>query len=367
MLTASWKDVPSLEARNELGWAVYAGRTPNLRVNGSSSFPFGLLSYPLVMARIAVIGAGAVGCYYGARLARAGHDVHFLMRRDHDAVAAHGLDIRSIDGDFNLPAPHVHRTPETIGPVDWVICSLKSTNLEAAEALVRPCLCADTRVVALMNGLGVEERFAFAGRDRVFGTMAFVCINRGEPGVVHHLRYGRLTVGHLLDDPAQAATLADLYGSAGLDVTVAPNLRYARWEKLCWNIPFNGLSVAAGGIGTEAIMTDPALRAFAERAMHEVVAVGNADLAAVASKARLDRDEVCGRMFALTETMGDYRTSMVLDYAARLPLEVEAILGEPARRAAALGVPAPAIDALYALVRAADRRRRGLIPSVDGC
>jgi 2-dehydropantoate 2-reductase len=218
-----------------------------------------------------------------------------------------------------------------------------------------------------MNGLGIESRFAeWFGARRVFGAMAFVCINRGEPGVIHHLKYGRLSIGHYLDDASETASLASLLGSATLDVAVAPNLRWARWDKLCWNIPFNGLSVAGGGIGTEAITSDPLLRATAGRAMREVVAAGNADLAAAGSDARLDPDEVTGRMFSLTDTMGDYRTSMVLDYVAGRPLEVETILGEPSRRALALGVSTPTIDALYTLVHAADLRRRGAMPTVGG-
>jgi 2-dehydropantoate 2-reductase len=319
------------------------------------------------MASIAVIGAGAVGCYYGARLARAGHDVRFLMRRDLAAVRARGLEIRSVDGDFSLERPLVFATSPEIGPVDWAICSLKTTSMHEARGLIEPCIGRETRVVALMNGLGVEEQLGeWFGRSRIFGTMAFVCINRDEPGVVHHLRYGRLSVAHLGGDPSETAALAGLFESAGLDVVSYASLLAARWEKLCWNVPFNGLSVAAGGIGTAAIVSDAPLRSTAERAMREVVAVANADLDANGESARLDADEIVARMFALTDTMGDYHTSMVLDYAEGRPLEADSILGEPCRRARRLGVPAPTIEALYAIVSGADRARRGLWPRVGG-
>ncbi len=317
------------------------------------------------MASIAVIGAGAVGGYYGALLARAGHDVRFLMRSDLAAVRERGLEVRSFRGDFHVAAVQAFATAEEIGPVDWAICSLKATDLDEAQALLAPCVGEGTRVLAFMNGLGIEERFAgWAGGRRVFGGMAFVCINRGEAGVIHHLEYGRVSIGHFEDDPGELALLAQLLESGGIEVTVAPNLRYARWEKLCWNIPFNGLSVAAGGVGTRAIVEDPALRATAERAMREVVAIANADLAAAGSEARLAGDAVVGWMFAQTDTMGDYRTSMVIDYVAGRPLEVESILGEPLRRAAALGVAAPTIATLYSLVRAAELRRRGVIVAI---
>jgi 2-dehydropantoate 2-reductase len=319
------------------------------------------------MATIAVIGSGAVGSYYGAMLARGGHDVRFLMRRDLDAVRERGLDIRSPRGDFRLEGVNACASAAEIGTADWVICSLKTTALESAKDLVTPCVGPATRIVALMNGLGIEDHFAdwFGGR-RVFGGMAFVGINRGEPGVVHHIAYGRVSIGHFEDDPPQLQELKQLLEAGGIEVAVAPNLRYARWEKLCWNVPFNGLSVAAGGVGTRAIVDDPPLRRVAERAMREVIAVGNADLASVGSRAHLDEEQVVRAMFAQTDVLGDYNTSMAIDYVLGRDLEVEAIHGEVSRRAAALGVPTPTIDALYALVRAADRRNRGELPVIGG-
>jgi 2-dehydropantoate 2-reductase len=310
---------------------------------------------------IAVIGAGAVGGYYGARLAQAGHDVRFLLRRDLEAVRTNGLRVYSRDGDFHLPSITAASRPEELGTVDWVICSLKATALEQARELVEPCLREDTRILALMNGLGVEARFAeWFGAQRVFGGMAFVCINRGEPGVIHHLDYGRISLGNVLDDARENAHLDELLRGANIETVVAPNLRYARWEKLCWNVPFNGLSVAGGGIGTQTILRDRELRTTAETAMREVVAAGNADLTAANSTSRLDVDEVVARMFSLTETMGDYRTSMVIDYLNGAELEVEAILGNPVRRARELGLAAPTMSALHGLVANADRVRRGL-------
>ena len=313
------------------------------------------------MVTIAVIGAGAVGGYYGARLAQAGHDVRFLLRRDLEAVRTNGLRVYSRDGDFHLPSITAASRPEELGTVDWVICSLKATALEQARELVEPCLREDTRILALMNGLGVEARFAeWFGAQRVFGGMAFVCINRGEPGVIHHLDYGRISLGNVLDDASENAHLDELLRGANIETVVAPNLRYARWEKLCWNVPFNGLSVAGGGIGTQTILRDRELRTTAETAMREVVAAGNADLSAANSTSRLDVDEVVARMFSLTETMGDYRTSMVIDYVNGAELEVESILGNPVRRARELGLAVPTMSALHGLVANADRVRRGL-------
>ncbi len=303
------------------------------------------------MATVAVIGAGAVGSYYGARLAQAGHDVRFLLRRDYEAVAARGLRVESHHGDFVLERPPIARDPADIGPVDWVLCGLKATSLDDAPALIRPCLGPETRVLAIMNGLGIEEALVgLLGSERIFGGLAFTCLNRGEPGTVHHYEYGQVVIAHLHDDPAELDRALALWQGATVEVSSAPSLLRARWEKLCWNVPFNGLTVAAGGVTTEAIVTDPALREEARVLMEEVVAAGNAALAAAGSAERIDGEAVIARMFALTDVMGPYRPSTLIDFLDGRAIEVQAIFAEPARRARALGVPTPRIDRLAALL-----------------
>lgn len=310
------------------------------------------------MVSVAVIGAGAVGSYYGARLGQAGHDVRFLLRRDYDAVAARGLRIESHHGDFVLERPAIARDPAEIGPVDWVLCGLKTTSLDAAPDLIRPCLGPETRVLAIMNGLGIEERLSDAlGTDRIFGGLAFTCINRGEPGAIHHYEYGQVSIAHLHDDPAELERALALWQDATVEVSAAPSIIRARWEKLCWNVPFNGLTVAAGGVTTEAVVTAPALRAEARALMEEVIAAGNADLAARDSPERIDGDEVITRMFILTDVMGPYRPSTLIDFVEGRAIEVDAIFAEPARRARALGVPTPRLDQLAALLAALDPAR----------
>ena len=307
--------------------------------------------------RVALIGAGAVGCYYGGRLAEAGHDVHFLLRRDYDAVRSRGLTITSPDGDFQLDRPAVARTSDEIGPVDWVLCALKATSLSEAEGLIRPCIGPQTRVLVTMNGLGLEERFArWFGDERIFGGMAFTCINRGAPGHVHHLRYGALTIGHLLDDEERLAKATSLWRGSRVQVSSTRPLLKARWEKLCWNIPFNGMTVAAGGVPTDRIMGDAELRESTRELMREVIDIGNADLESRGYGERLAAEEIIRRLLDLTETMGDYRPSTLIDYLEGRTLEVDAIFGEPLRRARALGVPAPRLTLLSAVLRSLDAR-----------
>lgn len=304
---------------------------------------------------IAVIGAGAVGAYYGARLAQAGLDTRFLMRRDYAAVQANGLAVTSPDGDFILQADAAKSSAE-IGPVDWVICALKTTSLDDVPALVGPCVGPNTRILCLMNGLGVEERFAeWFGAERIFAGLAFTCINRGEPGRVNHLRYGAVTVGHFLNDELEVQAALDLWQDATVEFTGTDSLLRSRWEKLGWNIPFNGLCVTGGGITTDLVVGDPDLRAAARRSMQEVADAGNADLAAHGESSRIDAEAMIDRMFTLTDAMGAYRPSTMIDFVDGQPMEVEEMFGEPLRRAQALGVETPHIALLTALMRRLDR------------
>jgi len=304
------------------------------------------------MSSVAVVGAGAVGCYYGARLAEAGHDVRFLLRRDYDAVASHGLHVESIDGDIHLARPAIAQTSAEIGPVDWVLCALKATALEAARDLIAPCVGPDTRILALMNGLGVEEQFAawFPGTP-VFGGLAFTCINRGDPGHIHHIDYGPVTIGHLGDDPGELTRALDLWSGAKVETSTTPSLLAARWQKLCWNVPFNGLTVTCGGVTTDIVMGDPQLRAGAEGLMRELCAAGNADLEAHRVTDRLDADAIVDSMMTRTDAMAAYRPSTMIDFVEGREMETDAIFEAPLRRAAELGVATPLLGMIAGQMR----------------
>lgn len=220
---------------------------------------------------IAVVGSGAVGGYYGAKLAEK-CDVSFLMRRDLEAVRAHGLKIESCDGDFELPHAKAFSCTEEIGPVDLVLIAIKTTSNEAIPALIPPLLKPNTILVTLQNGLGNEEFLhELFPEYPLMGGLCFVCINRGEPGVIHHIAHGRVEMGEYTETGVADSVLR-LFQSCGIDAMLLPDLGLARWRKLVWNIPFNGLSIAAGGIDTRQILADPELRRRTIRLMHEVIA-----------------------------------------------------------------------------------------------
>ena len=198
--------------------------------------PFGPLS---PCPSIAIIGSGAVGSYYGARLAKAGHAVHFLMRGDFDAVARDGMTIRSCAGDFTLaPADiHLYRDAQSMPQVDWVIVALKTTSNDLFQPLIAPLLREGTgeatAILTLQNGLGNEERLAalFPGRP-ILGGMAFTCINRVGPGIIEHTAHGYIRLGEFGGGPGPfASTIAAKFNRAGVPCDVLTDLRYGRWGK----------------------------------------------------------------------------------------------------------------------------------------
>ncbi|MCX7964424.1 MAG: 2-dehydropantoate 2-reductase [Candidatus Hydrogenedentota bacterium] len=318
--------------------------------------------------RIGVIGAGALGAFYGACLARAGADVHFLMRSDHEAVRQHGLRIQSILGDFDLRPP-VYASARELGPCDLLLIGLKTVDNAALPELLAPTATADTIILTLQNGLGNEEAIAAAlvsnrtvcdfptASKQIIGGTAFLCSNRIAPGVIHHSAHGFIRLAEFCGRPrSRTHEIAQSFVEAGIECEVRESLASIRWEKLVWNIPFNGLGVAAHHADTRVILEDPELRALAWNLMGEVLEAARADGVSIPDELRAD-------LMQKTESMGAYKSSMQIDYENGRPLEVEALLGEPVRRARRAGIPVPRMEMLFALVRRLDEQNRCRIRS----
>mmetsp|Transcript_10282 Transcript_10282/g.30737 ORF Transcript_10282/g.30737 Transcript_10282/m.30737 type:complete len:361 (-) Transcript_10282:358-1440(-) len=310
--------------------------------------------------RVAVVGAGAIGLYYGGRLLEAGHDVRFLMRRDLAACREKGLRIVS-EG-----AGDAYFGPETMAraavsretgfgfdaPVDWIFVALKTYSLESLFDLCAPLLDEDgklppnAKILATMNGMGLEDKIAAVGSahglrpENLYGGMAFICANRGPQGSgeVQHLKYGTLAVGSYVDDATRLAEASELFAGSKVPVTLAENLRRTRYSKLCWNLPFNGIATALGGTDVTLVVQNPKLRALVTKVMHEVVDLCEEDLKQSGQEG-LNREEIVKQMFELTDNMGSYLSSTVLDLRAKARLELEYMFMKPLARAHELGVP----------------------------
>ena len=199
-----------------------------------------------------------MGCYYGGKLAHGGVDVHFLMRRDLDHVRERGLQIRSPKGDISLTHVHAHGTAASIGAVDLVIIALKATDNDALLELLPPLIHDETMILTLQNGLGNEAWLAqHFGDERVLGGLCFVCLNRTAPGLIEHYSQGAIALGEHLRPPAERTrSVVAEFLRCGIDVRLVENLETARWRKLVWNVPFNGLAIVAGGVDVSAILAN---------------------------------------------------------------------------------------------------------------
>jgi 2-dehydropantoate 2-reductase len=330
--------------------------------------------------KIAVVGCGAVGSYYGARLCRAGQDVHFLLRSDYDAVRQRGVTIRSIEGDFHVQ-PGCARTPDEIGVCDVVLIGLKTTANDHFPKLLPSLVGPPTAVVTLQNGLGNTEQLArLFLPEQILSGLCFVCLNRVKPGVIHHLEYGMIVLGEFQRRAGpRTQKLAAMFRDAGVPCKVTDNLAQAQWEKLVWNIPFNGLGVAGAAgyevfatrhpppacrpkprqrlvirhspgpvLTTDKLLADPRWEKLLRELMLEVLAAAAAlgfEIPASCAEEQIER----------TRTMGAYKASTLLDFECGRSLELESMFLEPLRRAQKAGVPVPRLAALCAVLQQLDQ------------
>ncbi|MBP0001244.1 MAG: putative 2-dehydropantoate 2-reductase [Cyanobacteria bacterium SID2] len=307
--------------------------------------------------RYAILGTGAIGGFYGARLQKAGCDVCFSVRSDFDRVSQHGLTIESPDGDFQLPQVKAYREVSEMPPCDVVVLALKTTQNHQLSKLLPPVVADDGVVLVLQNGLGIEDEVArIVGGDRVMGGMCFICSNKIGPGHIRHLDYGPIALADYTPDytpqgiTERMKSIAADFEQAGIAIRFHEDLLLARWKKLVWNIPFNGLSVVLDA-KTDRLVFDADSRHAVETLMSEVVR-------GAAACDRSIPDEFVSEMLVTTENMTPYLTSMKLDYEAGRALEVEAIFGNPLRRSQAVGTNLPQIELLYRQLKFLDRANR---------
>ena len=304
--------------------------------------------------RYAIIGTGALGGFYGARLARAGRDVHFLLHGDYEHVRDHGLLVESVEGDFTLPKVSAYARAADMPACDVVCVCLKTTANHLLDELLPPVVGARGAAMVLQNGLGIEDRVAgIVGADRVLGGLCFLCSNKVGPGHIRHLDYGYITLadydgaGRPRGVTRRMRDIGADFTAAGIRIHFADDLVLARWRKLIWNVPFNGLCVVHGA-PTSQIMADGPTRRLAAELMREVAAAARA-----ASGRVIDEDFIQGQL-ADTRKMAPYRPSMLLDCQAGRPMEIEAIFGAPLRAARAAGCPTPHLEALYQQLKSLD-------------
>ena len=297
------------------------------------------------MLSYSVVGTGAIGGFYGGRLAHAGRKVRFLLHSDYEFVKEHGLRVDSCDGDFVLPQVDAYRSAADMPESDVVLVCLKTVrNHDVLPDLLRPLIHEGTTVVLIQNGIGLEEDLqkVFPGVGIVAG-LAFICSAKAGPGHIRHQDFGSINLGNYSCPTERfGALLADLL-DAGLKAAEVPYLE-ARWKKAVWNMPFNGMTVALN-TSTDKLLNTPATRRLIYDQMMEVIG------AARALGVSTLTSDFADLMMTTTDRMVPYSPSMKLDFDNRRPMEIEYLYTRPIAEARKAGFDMPKLAMLEAELR----------------
>ncbi|MDJ0553351.1 MAG: putative 2-dehydropantoate 2-reductase [Microcoleaceae cyanobacterium MO_207.B10] len=305
----------------------------------------------------AIIGSGALGGFYGAKLQKAGIEVHFLLRSDYQHVQENGLIIESKDGDFTLPKVNAYNDTKKMPKCDVILVALKTTQNYLLPELLPPLVKENTVVLLLQNGLGAEPEIAkVVGEERVIGGVCNIASNKIGFGHIRHLDYSLIRIGKYVTNYQPTAItdkmkeIAQEVESAGVPINLTEDLLRERWKKLVWNIPYNSLSVILNS-RTDEIMGDTNTRILVTEIMQEVLE------GAKSCQSQIP-DSYIQKMLDHTDKLRPYLTSMKIDYDKGRPLEIEAIIGNPLRMVNKAGVNLPKIAMLYQQLKFLDARNR---------
>lgn len=297
--------------------------------------------------KILVIGAGAVGGFYGALLAKMGAEVSIVARSDYEYVKKQGITIQSDTplGYYHFQPSSVLRDPsEMESKPDYVLlCTKIVPNLDRV-GLLKNALGSTTSIVLICNGVDIEQEVAFAfPQHELISGIAFICVSRTAPGHLWHQAYGRLVLGSYPQGMSEKGkALCTAFERSGIPCMLSEHILSVRWQKCVWNAAFNPLSVLSGGLNTTDILNaeEPFIRSLMEEVLHIAKAVGYP----------LPPDTI-DKQIENTYAMPPYKTSMLLDFEQHRPLETEAILGNAVRAAQREGIAVPHLESVYALLK----------------
>lgn len=297
---------------------------------------------------ILIVGAGAVGAFFGSALARQGAQVSVVCRSDYAAVSRDGYRIRSpLLGDHQF-RPHavLRDVADCAVPPDYLLLTVKVLQDSDRAALIKPAVGPRTVIVLIENGIDIETEIALAYPDNeLLSSLAFIAIGRIGHGDIHHQSLGSLVVGKYPSGITPAAqALAALFEASKVSCKLTDDVVAARWQKAVWNATFNPISILGGVLDTAMMLRTPRDREFVRQAMQEVC-----DVAAAAGHPM--QPKLIEQMIASTQAMPAYKTSMALDYENGRAMELEAILGNVVRAGRKAGVAMPALESIYAIAK----------------
>lgn len=305
------------------------------------------------MQQIMVVGAGSVGGFFGAHLARQYPSrLSFLLRqRTLDAVRARGLTIRSGTGTFTVH-PAAAADPRELPKPNLIILAMKAYDLNVVLDQLTPVISEETVLLTLQNGIDIEDRIAARfRRESIVGGVAYIYSKIVEPGVVEHYKRGAIAIGELTgDNGSRVLEIADLFKQAGIPCHVSEDIRRTKWEKMCWNCVFNPLTVVIDD-RVSAALAHPELLEMIHRIVEEVAAVS------AGLNVPLPPD-MADRVLRWTHEIRDIHTSMYDDWKAGRPTEIDSLNGYIVRKGRELGISTPINLALTGLIKAITEREQ---------
>ena len=299
------------------------------------------------MKEIMMVGAGSVGGYFGAHLARNNPHISFLLRpKTQAAVANNGLTIRSAIGESFTVRPVSASNPQDLPQPDLIILGVKAYDLDEVMDQLEPILKSDTTILTLQNGVTIEDTLKMRfGRERIVGGVAFIYSKIVEPGVIDHFKKGMVTIGELMGlETPRLFEIQGLFKEAGIPCFLTDDIRKAKWEKMCWNCVFNPLTV---------LLNDHVAKALDVPELKPVIATIAREVAAVAMAAhRVPLDgEMPEKVVKWSQELRDIHTSMYDDWKAGRPTEIDELNGYIVKRGQEIGVPTPMNEMLTALIK----------------
>ena len=302
--------------------------------------------------RYGVIGVGAIGGYYGSKLAYSGQEVHFLSHSDYQFVKEKGMQVDSCDGSFHVDHVNVYQNPSDMPKCDVVVVGLKTVNNHLLPELLSPLLHEHTVVVLIQNGIGVEADVQqMFPKLQLVGGLAFICSAKTEPGRVNHQCYGSINLANYsCRDETLFGTILNDFTQAGIPTASVP-YDEARWKKAVWNMPFNGMTVALN-TSTDLLLKNPATRQLIRDLMMEVVEASRALGVAGVNEAFVEK------MIDMTDNMTPYSPSMKLDFDFHRPMEIHYLYTRPIEIARAAGYRMRKLEMLEAELRFIEERNK---------
>lgn len=285
--------------------------------------------------KVAIVGTGAIGGFYGGKLAKAGHDVFFIARGENlTALKSLGLTVKSCDGDFLVSAQY-GETGEFFGIADLVVVCIKSFDTENTLELYKSNVGPETKILSLQNGVDnemiISDRY---GDGAVIGGVAFIGSYMGAPGVVCHTSFGHITIGDFSDATSgKTKTIANAFNKAGVACKTTQNIKRTLYAKMVWNVGFNALTAICDSTA-RTLVESHHMRKIVESAMLEWVRVAN--------KAGVDlTDDMAAKNIEVTLKGGEVISSMLHDMRSGSRMEIESINGKVVELAAKHNIPAP--------------------------